>query len=70
MKACGVLILFEGAELRCVPIPDRASGLELGERLAQFCEAIREDPDLSNCVVGLHDHEPGRCIRRADRSGT
>ena len=70
VKACGVLVLFEGAEVRCIPIPDDASGFDLGERLAQFCKAVLEDPDLANCVVGLHGHTPGDCARRADGAGS
>lgn len=64
MKACGVLILFEGAAVRVIPIPDRASGLELGERLALFCKTVLADVDFANCVIGLHVHEPGACAKR------
>lgn len=61
MKISGLLVLFEGAEVRVVPVPDRASGLELGERLALFCRTVLEDNNFASCIIGLHEHEPGRC---------
>jgi hypothetical protein len=66
MRACGFLVLFEGSEVRCIPIPDQATGgVELGESLAQFCRAVLENPDLLNCCLsGLHEHAAGSCARR------
>jgi hypothetical protein len=65
VKAYGVIVLFEGAECRVVPIPDHASGgIELGEQLAQFCQAVLANPDLLNCLSGLHEHIAGSCARR------
>jgi hypothetical protein len=64
VNVSGLLLLFEGSQCRVVPIPDRASGLELGERLALFCQAVLQDDNFANCVIGLHEHEPGRCARR------
>lgn len=61
MKISGLVILFEGAEVRVVPIPDRSSGLELGERLAMFCRTVLEDSNFASCAIGLHEHEAGRC---------
>lgn len=61
VKAFGLTIVFEGAEVRVVPFGDP---VDLDERLVALCKAILADPNVASCISGLHGHPAGDCARK------
>ena len=65
MSRVGVVIWFDGAQVRAHPLLDDDGGaIELAERLPAFCRLVLADPDLASCLAGLHQHRAGSCARR------
>lgn len=65
MKTVGLLLLFEGPQVRAFPLSDGGLGaVELAEVLPEFCKLVLADPDLVCCLAGLHTHVAGSCAKR------